>query len=174
MKMLEGVHMHQYQLSNGNQTQRQSQSQPQIKNEIEDEEEEEKEEWQQKEKKDEKSQKHFQQLLHEFEFSDEMHSDGSSSSYSPVSSFRMDSNDRLQMNARGSALICYASNCENTFNSDKHILAPFYCAASNSSISPACLKWACKVCKRNNITNDRRKAATIRERRRLKKVSTFI
>ena len=34
-----------------------------------------------------------------------------------------------------------------------------------------CLLWACKVCKRKTVTVDRRKAATIRERRRLRKVN---
>ena len=34
-----------------------------------------------------------------------------------------------------------------------------------------CLLWACKVCKRKTVTVDRRKAATMRERRRLKKVN---
>lgn len=34
-----------------------------------------------------------------------------------------------------------------------------------------CLPWACKVCKRKSVTMDRRKAATLREKRRLKKVN---
>ena len=34
-----------------------------------------------------------------------------------------------------------------------------------------CLLWACKVCKRKTVTVDRRKAATMRERRRLRKVN---
>jgi hypothetical protein len=34
----------------------------------------------------------------------------------------------------------------------------------------ACLLWACKACKKKTITVDRRKAATLRERRRLRKV----
>ncbi|CAF1440278.1 unnamed protein product [Adineta ricciae] len=34
-----------------------------------------------------------------------------------------------------------------------------------------CLLWACKTCKRKTVTVDRRKAATIRERRRLRKVN---
>lgn len=33
-----------------------------------------------------------------------------------------------------------------------------------------CLLWACKACKRKTVTVDRRKAATLRERRRLRKV----
>lgn len=34
-----------------------------------------------------------------------------------------------------------------------------------------CLIWACKVCKRKSAPTDRRKAATLRERRRLKKIN---
>ncbi|KAL2091162.1 hypothetical protein ACEWY4_013425 [Coilia grayii] len=34
-----------------------------------------------------------------------------------------------------------------------------------------CLPWACKVCKRKTVAMDRRKAATLREKRRLKKVN---
>ncbi|CAF1469028.1 unnamed protein product [Adineta steineri] len=34
-----------------------------------------------------------------------------------------------------------------------------------------CLLWACKTCKRKTVTVDRRKAATVRERRRLRKVN---
>ncbi|KAJ0068447.1 hypothetical protein NL108_008389, partial [Boleophthalmus pectinirostris] len=52
----------------------------------------------------------------------------------------------------------------------------------NSSLSPhsdsntphcpgQCLPWACKLCKRKTVTMDRRRAATLREKRRLKKVN---
>uniref|UniRef100_A0A3B5MM93 Myogenin n=1 Tax=Xiphophorus couchianus TaxID=32473 RepID=A0A3B5MM93_9TELE len=51
--------------------------------------------------------------------------------------------------------------------------------ASPSSLSPhsethcpgQCLPWACKMCKRKTVTMDRRRAATLREKRRLKKVN---
>lgn len=33
-----------------------------------------------------------------------------------------------------------------------------------------CLTWACKACKKKSVAVDRRKAATLRERRRLRKV----
>ena len=50
---------------------------------------------------------------------------------------------------------------------------------SPSSLSPhsephcpgQCLPWACKLCKRKTVTMDRRRAATMREKRRLKKVN---
>ncbi|CAL1608014.1 unnamed protein product [Knipowitschia caucasica] len=55
-------------------------------------------------------------------------------------------------------------------------------ASPNSSLSPhsdsgsphcpgQCLPWACKLCKRKTVTMDRRRAATLREKRRLKKVN---
>lgn len=37
--------------------------------------------------------------------------------------------------------------------------------------SRRCLLWACKACKKKTVTVDRRKAATLRERRRLRKVT---
>ncbi|OQR77797.1 myogenic-determination protein-like [Tropilaelaps mercedesae] len=40
-----------------------------------------------------------------------------------------------------------------------------------SSRSGTCLVWACKACKRRSVSVDRRKAATLRERRRLRKVN---
>jgi hypothetical protein len=48
---------------------------------------------------------------------------------------------------------------------------------SNSNLCTAnsngrkCLAWACKVCKKKSSTPDRRKQATLRERRRLRKVN---
>uniref|UniRef100_A0A1B0DJX6 Uncharacterized protein n=1 Tax=Phlebotomus papatasi TaxID=29031 RepID=A0A1B0DJX6_PHLPP len=65
-----------------------------------------------------------------------------------------------------------------TFNSDpddnslsseeQHVLAPVGCSAGQSR---PCLAWACKACKKKSVTVDRRKAATLRERRRLRKVN---
>ncbi|KAJ0182928.1 hypothetical protein K1T71_000904 [Dendrolimus kikuchii] len=43
----------------------------------------------------------------------------------------------------------------------QHVLGP----------SRRCLAWACKACKRKTAAVDRRKAATLRERRRLRKVN---
>ncbi|TRY92421.1 hypothetical protein DNTS_007203, partial [Danionella cerebrum] len=49
---------------------------------------------------------------------------------------------------------------------DEHIRAP------GAPHQPGhCLQWACKACKRKSSTVDRRRAATMRERRRLKKVN---
>lgn len=51
----------------------------------------------------------------------------------------------------------------------QHILAPKCIAGKNRP----CLTWACKACKKKNVLIDRRKAATLRERRRLRKVINF-
>lgn len=59
---------------------------------------------------------------------------------------------------------CSMSSAAST--EEQHILAP-RCMAGNNR---PCLTWACKACKRKNVTVDRRKAATLRERRRLRKV----
>lgn len=67
----------------------------------------------------------------------------------------------------------YAS-AESSIESDdekelNHILEP-----QNNNCSPngprKCLTWACKACKKKTVAIDRRKAATLRERRRLRKV----
>ena len=47
-----------------------------------------------------------------------------------------------------------------------HVLAPGFHGPTRR-----CLLWACKACKRKTVTVDRRKAATMRERRRLRKVN---
>ncbi|RLW06273.1 hypothetical protein DV515_00004544 [Chloebia gouldiae] len=49
---------------------------------------------------------------------------------------------------------------------EEHIRAP-----TGHHQAGHCLMWACKACKRKSTTMDRRKAATMRERRRLKKVN---
>ncbi|BES92756.1 Myogenic Basic domain [Nesidiocoris tenuis] len=54
------------------------------------------------------------------------------------------------------------SSCE-----EQHVLAP----QQTHHAERRCLFWACKACKRKSATVDRRKAATLRERRRLRKVN---
>ncbi|KAJ7329865.1 hypothetical protein JRQ81_016039 [Phrynocephalus forsythii] len=49
---------------------------------------------------------------------------------------------------------------------EEHVRAP----RGHPQAGP-CLLWACKACKKKSSTGDRRKAATLRERRRLKKVN---
>uniref|UniRef100_A0A3Q4ABS3 Myogenic factor 6 n=1 Tax=Mola mola TaxID=94237 RepID=A0A3Q4ABS3_MOLML len=51
---------------------------------------------------------------------------------------------------------------------EEHVLAP---PGLRSHCEGQCLMWACKICKRKSAPIDRRKAATLRERRRLKKIN---
>ncbi|XP_023015655.2 myogenic-determination protein nautilus isoform X1 [Leptinotarsa decemlineata] len=51
-----------------------------------------------------------------------------------------------------------------------HILEPPHTGCSVNG-PRKCLAWACKACKKKTVTIDRRKAATLRERRRLRKVN---
>lgn len=60
------------------------------------------------------------------------------------------------------------SSVSSAASADEHILAPRCMAGKNRP----CLTWACKACKKKNVTVDRRKAATLRERRRLRKVDS--
>ncbi|XP_053319210.1 myogenic factor 6 [Spea bombifrons] len=51
---------------------------------------------------------------------------------------------------------------------EEHVLAP---PGLQPHCPGQCLIWACKTCKRKSAPTDRRKAATLRERRRLKKIN---
>ncbi|KAM9328292.1 myogenic factor 6 [Pholidichthys leucotaenia] len=51
---------------------------------------------------------------------------------------------------------------------EEHVPAP---PGLRAHCEGQCLMWACKVCKRKTAPSDRRKAATLRERRRLKKIN---
>lgn len=56
---------------------------------------------------------------------------------------------------------------DNSLSSEEHVLTPLACVSGQSR---PCLTWACKACKKKSVAVDRRKAATLRERRRLRKV----
>lgn len=53
----------------------------------------------------------------------------------------------------------------------EHVPHPHVLDATSPHGARRCLLWACKACKKKTVTVDRRKAATLRERRRLRKVS---
>lgn len=59
-----------------------------------------------------------------------------------------------------------SSSMSSAASNEEHILAPRCMASKNQP----CLTWACKACKKKSVAVDRRKAATLRERRRLRKV----
>ncbi|XP_051981063.1 myogenic factor 6 [Xyrauchen texanus] len=58
------------------------------------------------------------------------------------------------------------TGCESS--GEEHVLAP---PGLQPHCEGQCLMWACKICKRKSAPTDRRKAATLRERRRLKKIN---
>uniref|UniRef100_A0A9J7WX48 Myogenic factor 6 n=2 Tax=Cyprinus carpio TaxID=7962 RepID=A0A9J7WX48_CYPCA len=58
------------------------------------------------------------------------------------------------------------TGCESS--GEEHVLAP---PGLQPHCDGQCLMWACKICKRKSAPTDRRKAATLRERRRLKKIN---
>lgn len=51
---------------------------------------------------------------------------------------------------------------------EEHIFEPM--SGEIGQTTRPCLAWACKACKKKSVAVDRRKAATLRERRRLRKV----
>ncbi|KAM3859106.1 myogenic factor 6 [Diretmus argenteus] len=57
---------------------------------------------------------------------------------------------------------------EESSGEEAHVLAP---PCLQAHCEGQCLIWACKTCKRKSAPTDRRKAATLRERRRLKKIN---
>ncbi|KAH8326710.1 hypothetical protein KR067_012165 [Drosophila pandora] len=77
---------------------------------------------------------------------------------------------QMTMNMTPSPIYTTDYDDENSsLSSEEHVLAPLVCASAQSS--RPCLTWACKACKKKSVTVDRRKAATMRERRRLRKVN---
>lgn len=54
---------------------------------------------------------------------------------------------------------------DNEHHDEQHVLAPA------NGHPRRCLAWACKACKKKIVTVDRRRAATLRERKRLRKVN---
>lgn len=58
---------------------------------------------------------------------------------------------------------------------EQHVLEPISHTMNGIQMTKRpCLTWACKACKKKTVTVDRRKAATLRERRRLRKVSIML
>ncbi|KAL3882422.1 hypothetical protein ACJMK2_028765 [Sinanodonta woodiana] len=92
--------------------------------------------------------------------------------------------NQSKINIEEDELKCSPNSCE--FNKDEHLdksddnelscdegedLIPHILAPGQHGPNRRCLMWACKACKRKSGTVDRRKAATLRERRRLRKVN---
>ncbi|XP_028672961.1 myogenic factor 6 [Erpetoichthys calabaricus] len=70
------------------------------------------------------------------------------------------------MSPGGQEQIPSETGCDSS--EEEHVLAP---PGLQPHCAGQCLIWACKTCKRKSAPTDRRKAATLRERRRLKKIN---
>ncbi|KAH0616708.1 hypothetical protein JD844_028039 [Phrynosoma platyrhinos] len=64
-----------------------------------------------------------------------------------------------------------SSSSSSSSSSSPHVLPPPGLLLPPPHGPGQCLLWACKTCKRKAAPTDRRKAATLRERRRLKKIN---
>ncbi|XP_061107544.1 myogenic factor 6-like [Conger conger] len=62
----------------------------------------------------------------------------------------------------------FETGCEEDSSGEEHVPAP---PGLRPHYPGQCLVWACKTCKRKSAPTDRRKAATLRERRRLRKIN---
>ena len=79
------------------------------------------------------------------------------------------SEQKIKISQQQSSQIQLSDFDDNSMSSEEHhVLAPLGCMAGQNR---PCLAWACKACKKKSVAIDRRKAATLRERRRLRKVS---
>lgn len=91
---------------------------------------------------------------------------------SPVTTSMSNSSHEDEQNSSASST---SSSTSSTLLSgdhfEHHILEPFSHASNTFPSKRPCLTWACKACKKKSVAVDRRKAATLRERRRLRKVS---
>ena len=81
-----------------------------------------------------------------------------------------DNYDVSQLEKKDHDLTMNRNNGRNDVSYPQHVSLP-----SQSHHQPQrhhqCLIWACKACKRKTVRVDRRHAATLRERKRLRKVT---
>ncbi|XP_036371415.1 myb-like protein AA, partial [Octopus sinensis] len=83
------------------------------------------------------------------------------------SSHEKESSEKSDMVSSPSSSVSSSSSASDDVDEHvPHVLAPGYHGPNRR-----CLLWACKACKKKTVTIDRRKAATLRERRRLRKVN---
>ncbi|XP_037884626.1 myogenic-determination protein [Glossina fuscipes] len=111
-------------------------------------------------------QQQLQQFFHRFSMVTAETSPSSSLSYNYGNYNDASGADKVNLTSPSS---CFTDYDENSLSSEEHVLAPLVC--TNAQSSRPCLTWACKACKKKSVAVDRRKAATMRERRRLRKVN---
>jgi len=86
-----------------------------------------------------------------------------------LNKLKKEDNNINHKNGLHSSSSSYASNIDICLSSNEYLSNSNVCTANSNGRK--CLAWACKVCKKKSSTPDRRKQATLRERRRLRKVN---
>ncbi|XP_018412788.1 PREDICTED: myogenin [Nanorana parkeri] len=85
-------------------------------------------------------------------------------------STRLPTYDQTGFQDRGSMGIC-ADGVILQGTGIEEKMSPHASVGQQDHCPGQCLPWACKMCKRKTVSLDRRRAATLREKRRLKKVN---
>ncbi|XP_018329639.1 myogenic-determination protein [Agrilus planipennis] len=89
----------------------------------------------------------------------------------PVGGLRRTTEEENKSKFKDTGYVSGGSSLESEDEKElNHILEPQH-SGCGSNGPRKCLAWACKACKKKTVTIDRRKAATLRERRRLRKVN---
>lgn len=80
-------------------------------------------------------------------------------------------NCRNSIEYDGSEMVTSSTARSTVEHHEEHIFEPLArTSGTDGQTKRPCLTWACKACKKKSVAVDRRKAATLRERRRLRKV----
>lgn len=90
---------------------------------------------------------------------------------SPATTSLSNSSHEDEHNSSASSSSSSTSTVLSGDHFEHHILEPLGHTSHTFPSKRPCLTWACKACKKKSVAVDRRKAATLRERRRLRKVS---
>ena len=112
---------------------------------------------------------------HRFRRQNSTRRDSSTIEDSDMSDSECGDDDTLSSEPKSSGMECeraaaHRQNSEEGETGAHHVFEPG-CRNADGSGDRKCLLWACKACKRKTMAVDRRKAATMRERRRLRRVN---
>lgn len=94
---------------------------------------------------------------------------------SPIATSTSSGSNEEELASHLQSLPSSASSSSTVDHFEQHVLEPISHQINGVQMTKRpCLAWACKACKKKTVTVDRRKAATLRERRRLRKVSMLL
>lgn len=82
----------------------------------------------------------------------------------------LNQNNKNDIACGTSEMVTSSTARPTTVHHEEHIFEPLARPGDAGQTKRPCLTWACKACKKKSVAVDRRKAATLRERRRLRKV----